>query len=337
MSEMIVNEKEKRDSSRERFEPSIKNFLCDKYSICREERQYVVFLYNILRKYATLESRKREGEENADRVNVKKIFESCGLKDDAFIDYVFYEPAFLRDFFERYNRLRLSKESEWPERLLNKSFSCSLSKGESARKEDFNTKLIQYVYEQKKKEKNETRKIEVEYSGRECNLGQNNNKLCFEKLKIYDLENNQTISLNDNEKKWIKHRVKWMMNAQPDIALIYHLGEEESAKKFLLFIECKFTSKESSYRYEVDSESNEKEHVKQGEIQWMIADFLCSCLHNYNDNKEKMTLSPSMKEERSHFVYFVRRYRTNENNGEKKDEILIEDLIRCNNEIFALS
>ena len=36
---------------------SVEHFLQDEYSICREERQYAVFLYNILRKYRSKDKR----------------------------------------------------------------------------------------------------------------------------------------------------------------------------------------------------------------------------------------------------------------------------------------
>lgn len=69
------------------------------YSVCREERQYAVFLYNILCYYRRPERRCQQAQD---------IFEVCGLKD-AILEQVFYEAAFMRDFFERNRRLVLGK------------------------------------------------------------------------------------------------------------------------------------------------------------------------------------------------------------------------------------
>lgn len=60
------------------------NFIKDmetEYSICREERQYAVLLYNILRYYRKPEMRSGEAE---------SIFEVCGMPKEAKIKKVFY-------------------------------------------------------------------------------------------------------------------------------------------------------------------------------------------------------------------------------------------------------
>lgn len=49
------------------YECSIENFICKDadysgYSICREERQYAVFLYDILRKYKSPDQRNNDDE-----------------------------------------------------------------------------------------------------------------------------------------------------------------------------------------------------------------------------------------------------------------------------------
>lgn len=58
------------------------------YSVCREERQYAVFLYNILCYYRRPERRCQQAQ---------KIFKVCGI-EDAIIKQVFYEATFMRDF-----------------------------------------------------------------------------------------------------------------------------------------------------------------------------------------------------------------------------------------------
>lgn len=108
-----------------------------------------------------------------------------------------------------------------------------------------------------------------------------------------------------------KFTIKCMMEAKPDIAVLY----EKNNKEYLLFLECKFESYESFY--------SEKE--KQSRIQWKIADFLCKTYL-----KGKAEVSESMKGESSRFVRFVRK------DGERTDEeIKISDLVNLNkNEIF---
>ena len=149
-------------------------------------------------------------------------------------------------------------------------------------------------------------------------MGQN--EIEFEKIKI------GSGGLEDTEKEWIKYRIKWMMNAQPDIAVVYHIGEEENAQKFLLFIECKFLSRESVY-------PSKEENVKQRRVQWMIADFLCKYLDKCNKSKKEIMLSSGMEKDKSRLVRFIRKSETKvlENN---RGEIFIEDLIQIDNKIF---
>lgn len=193
----------------------------------------------------------------------------------------------------------------------------------------FYTKLIKYVYEWKYK-----KEVRVEYLGKECNLGQNDNQIEFEKLKIFNKESNELVNIKDEiEKDWIKYRVRWMMNAQPDIAVIYHIGEEK--KKNLLFIECKYLSRESTYTYITNGE---KESEKQRKIQWMIAEFLCNYLFENEDSEVEMKLSSGMKEKQSRLVKFVRGRETKAitENEDTRGEIFLKDLIECEKRIFPL-
>ena len=320
----------------EKYEPSMENFICDEYSICREERQYVVFLYNILRKYSTPESR----EKTEDQIGkVEEIFKACGLENDAVVEDVFYEPAFMRDFFERNRRLVLTEEMDDDtryEKLLNKKFTPPENQENFPKKNSFYDKLIKYVYKRKHKEV-DIENIEVEYSGRECNLGQNGNQIEFNKLKIDNQESNETIKLDSKiERDWIEYRVRWMMNAQPDIAVIYSIPDKTNDKKYLLFIECKFLSRESTYTY-TDTENGEKESEKQRKIQWMIADFLCNYLFRNNNCQVEMKLSSGMKKEQSRLVKFVRGRETKviTENGDMRGEIFLKDLIECDNKIYS--
>lgn len=274
------------------YEISIENFICDEFSICREERQYALFLYNILRKYSDYKKRREQPQ------NVKNIFTACHIPENASIDHVFYEVTFMRDFFDINRRMYFSDQ-------------CEVTSDKS-----FNLKLIKYVYEQKHKENNNI----VKYSGKEYNLG--HNAIEFDNLFI----NGKNIP--DREKDWLKYRVKWMMNAKPDIAVIYHTVEDNL--KFLLFIECKFDSKESLYSY-TDKKGN-TERIGQREIQWNIAKFLCNCYLKSDNGEKIITIAPSMKDNnKSCLANFVRK---NCNIDAANSEIAITQLIELNNKIF---
>lgn len=285
------------------YELSIENFIYDKFSICREERQYAVFLYNILRKYSDTKTREKQ--------DIVDIFKACNIPSCASIDYVFYEATFMRDFFERNRRLALNCREKLDNKLLQATLSPA--KYKTIPSKSFNTKLIQYVYGQKY---NEDENI-IEYSGKEQNLG--HNTIEFEKLLI----NGKKVP--DNEKDWLKYKIKWMMNAKPDIAVIYHI--RENAKKFLLFIECKFDSGESSYSYK-DKNGN-TERMSQREVQYNIAEFLCNHYLNSNSKEKMINPSPSMKNNKSCLLNFVR-----ENADAANGEIAIEQLIELDNKVF---
>lgn len=276
------------------------------YSVCREERQYAVFLYNILRAYSNPERRQGEVQE--------KIFNACGLKNNYEIEKVFYEATFMRDIFERNRRIVLGEGQE--DKLLNKTFSPScyeVSYGQS-----FNCKLKEYIAESKDSEKN-PEKDSKKNSYKEHNLGH---------AKEEDLGYKKDEDMAP------------MMNAKPDIAVIYKVDEGEETKRYLLFIECKFESGESKYE---DGKS-------QREVQGKIAEFLCDKWWKEKDEK-KIEPAPEMKETEgekteARLVQFVRKKaqpknkkeKENENENEKENEnknkICIGDLIKFDKKIF---
>lgn len=262
-----------------KYECSIEHFVNDEYSICREERQYAVLLYNILRKYHSAEERRLKN-------CVSEIFKACRIPPDADIMHVFYEATFMRDFFERNRRLKLSKNPS--EKLLNTTFSPD-NQGDDRfnlkSEESFNVKLVEYVT---KKRISCTNNDVIE-----VNLGHNAIPDGYGELKKEEMAD-----------------IQQMMNAKPDIAIIY---KEKETKK-LLFLECKFESGESSY----------KDGVKQSHIQWKIADFLC----NSYLKEEGIDISERMEDEKSCIVRFVRI------EPKKPNEIQINELIKLNNKIF---
>lgn len=268
----------KENNFNENYGCSLEHFIQNEYSICREERQYALFLYNILLKYKKSETRKSD--------TIKEIFNACQIPENAEIEQVFYEATFMRDFFERNRRITLGENNE--KKLLQKTFSPNQCK---TRDEDsFNSKLIQYVH---KKESGSDEPIP--YLGGEYNLGHN-------EIDCDDL--------SDKE----KYIIRCMMNAKPDIAVIYN----EDGIRNLLFLECKFESGEDSYN------SGEK----QTKIQWKIAEFLCEYYL-----LEQLKVSDKMENEESCLIQFVRQKGISRSKNLPK-EILINDLIEMNNKIF---
>ncbi len=225
---------------------------------------------------------KKKTEEDS----VSEIFTACQIPDDAEIMNVFYEATFMRDFFERNRRFKLSKNPS--DKLLNTTFFPDYQGGDRFKlksEESFNVKLIEYVT---------NKRIScTDKDVEEVNLGHNAIPDGYGELNKEEMTD-----------------IQQMMNAKPDIAIIY---KEKVAKK-LLFLECKFESGESSY----------KDGVKQVHIQWKIADFLCKSYLK----EEGIKISERMKDKKSCIVKFVRK-EPNEPN-----EIQINELINLNNKIF---
>lgn len=261
------------------YECSIDNYISDEYSICREERQYALFLYNILKKHR-----------KADRDKIKEIFTACGLPPlKAEIENVFYEATFMRDLFERNRCLVLSDNPDV--NLLSKDFRPNKT-GRFNQENSFNYKLLTYL------------KIDID--------------VLSDEYKEYNL-GGKGIVCNETAKQ--------MMNATPDIAVIYRIGEE----RYLHFLECKFVSYESGYKSKEDRGSENQDSndntIKQCRIQWKIADFLCKG-YGLSDLKVSGQME---KDERSRLVQFVRKMPKPNSN-----EINIKDLIDLNEEIFSI-
>ena len=198
----------------ENYGCTTKHFLENEYSICREERQYAVLLYNVLRYYRKAKEREKDKK-------IKAIFDACQIPAGAEVIQVFYEATFMRDFFERNRRIVLGECNE--KQLMNKTFFPSGYQVDS--ENSFNYKLIQYVHECCKEQFKENEPLK--YLDEERNLGRN--EICTE-ISEYE-----------------KYIIRCMMEAKPDIAVTYM----EKEKKYLLFLECKFGSGEARYEGKV--------------------------------------------------------------------------------------
>ena len=279
---------------------SIENYVKDNLSICREERQYALYLSNVLRYYGS--PAKRAGE---DMVEVEKIFKACGFKEEGIenivIENVYYEATFMRDFFERNRRIEISKQSSKQSKMedvcLQKSFTPS-SYIIRDKDNSFNRKLLRFCWEKVKNE-------EIDFSDKgidEKNYGRN--------------------KMPDRYKE-IKNLTRAMMNSKPDLAVIYHCGKNAEKKK-LLFLECKFESSEDK----IDGDNGVK--YSQTKIQGYIAEFLCKFLCNTkNKYLTDVETSEIMKEKKgeSKLVRFDR-------NDETADNISIKNLIKVEKRIF---
>ena len=281
---------------------SIDNYVKDNLSICREERQYALYLSNVLRYYGKNPSGKPANRIGND-AEVKNIFIACGFKenelDNVVIENVFYEATFMRDFFERNRRIHLSKPSKKEDVCLQKTFKRSSYEIKDKEK-SFNRKLLCFCWEKIGQSKKGNEEIDFNNLGdiEEYNYGRNEIPVKF---------------------KAIKNLARAMMNSKPDLAVIYHYGENAEKKK-LLFLECKFESSEDK----TDGDNGEK--YTQRKIQGYIAEFLCNIKDKYLTDVE--TSEIMIKEEgQSKLVRFDR-------NDETADNISIKNLIEVEKRIF---
>ena len=281
---------------------SIDNYVKDNLSICREERQYALYLSNVLRYYGKNPSGKPANRIGND-AEVKNIFIACGFKenelDNVVIENVFYEATFMRDFFERNRRIHLSKPSKKEDVCLQKTFKRSSYEIKDKEK-SFNRKLLCFCWEKIGQSKKGNEEIDFNNLGdiEEYNYGRNEIPVKF---------------------KAIKNLARAMMNSKPDLAVIYHYGENAEKKK-LLFLECKFESSEDK----TDGDNGEK--YTQRKIQGYIAEFLCNIKDKYLTDVE--TSEIMIKEEgQSKLVRFDR-------NDETADNISIKNLIKVEKRIF---
>ena len=291
---------------------SIEDYVNGDCSICREERQYALYLSNVLRYYGKHYQKLKED------VKAQNIFESIFFKKDMrdiTVENVFYEATFMRDIFERNRRYYLTEEKNCDK--LKKVYAQKSFKPKRYRvdkKEDsFNYKLIKFC-----------RGNEPVYNDKieEINYGHN----------------------APEDYKNIKHKMQAMMNAKPDLAIVYR----ENDNRYLLFIECKFDSYESEY-YSNGNDNEDKMILYQREAQGLIAEFLCnknkdSCLPD-DSYLSDLNVSKLMKNDTkkyktqyiSRLVQFVRGGECSEvvetDNG-KIIKINITELIKLERKIF---
>lgn len=184
----------------------VARYISGASSICREERQYALFLNNILLGIGGKLRRGKplEAEESA-------ILDACGLSGAVHISRVFYEATFMRDIFD----------------CLKDSHS-------------FNHNLLDYI--RKRWElgivAEDVLKLPMSFKGR--NGKEYEKRLSDIQLGRVGEKKVGELSTSEDAKKAL-NMARAMMNSKPDLAVIYRKG---GAGSFLRFIECKYTSPE---------------------------------------------------------------------------------------------
>ena len=323
-----------------------------KYPICREERQYALYLSNVLRYYGKNPNYNNSKGEPINRIGhneiVKKIFRACGFNkkndfdnlDNLIIENVYYEATFMRDFFER-NRQTNFKKDDAEITEENKKFS-------------FNRRLLEYCWihflQQDSIAKLEGLIAEKIKNGemKENNYGAQNEIPFLEYVEHVkkDFKNEEefkkefdNIEIKNKEEflRSIKLRkiVRSMMNAKPDLAVLYYDYKKKGVRK-LFFIECKYKSKEDNYIfYSIDAnEKIKKDKISQRAVQGYIAEFLCN---SYLKDVEKSEIMKNDNNE-SRMIKFVADSVKDEEGQTKEGKIYgkinIKDLIKIEEDIF---
>lgn len=210
--------------------------------ICREERQYALFLYMIFLK-AKKNLKLTDSETAVIRacldIDEKKAFE---------IKHVFYEATLMRDFFENDRQTKDNKDKRnnyHPEY----SRKCSYKSSDIP---SFNEKLLTELFL-------ENKKYEFVYAKNE--IDENKIKDIFSKIpRFYNLKNltgfdsksihfvhhntaEDLIDVDDSSYSVLLEAHN-MMNAKPDIMVIYEQKDNNENKTYYKCLECKYTSDE---------------------------------------------------------------------------------------------
>ena len=101
---------------------SIDQYISGAASICREERQYALYLNNVLMNIKG----KIEGEKPLSKEDYE-ILTACALPKDVRIEHVFYEATFMRDIFH-YLQDKEDKDEQKAENFNNALLSFIMEK-----------------------------------------------------------------------------------------------------------------------------------------------------------------------------------------------------------------
>ncbi len=272
----------------ERFD--IARYISAEESVCREERQFALYLRNILH---GIGAGKFEDEK-------EKILDACGLPADASIEQVFYEVTFMRD-------------------ILNDSGNIP----------SFNLTLMDYIRERSPFEMSaeQVLNLSVVFNARERNDGKPQPPKKLLDIRLSRVTDDQIKSLKDGDDN-VKDNVKsalWiaraMMKSKPDLAIVY---KQKETGFFMKFIECKYTSPESSKKI------MQGRDITQTEVQEMIIDFLCEREQVQFKKASLKKSCPSVD-----LVRFISNSNEKMRDKEGEGNIEIADLVSLNSKIFS--
>lgn len=335
---------ENREDTKVKLELSLDNYIDDENSICREERQYALFLCNILKKYGKygIKSDKNKQWSNNVIEDLKEIFNICGIPEDAVIKNVFYEVTFMRDIFSKGRNLE--KQYVKSKKRGNTVSVKNYAAPEYEYNENFNNKKMEYEddgIENKSFNKRLLKYLGLDIKDKkfsdipEVNIGHNLHNKILDSGNIFD---------KDEIKKL--ETAKFMMNSKPDIAVIYSsesederikdISEEKEKRVYLLFLECKFESKEDKIKFE------DGERIKQTSVQYKIAEFICQNFMYSQKENIKLYVADRMKNKywdlnggASVKVEFTRSVNSKNNRCKADKQIYIKKLIELNEKIFS--
>ena len=226
----------------------------DNKPVCREERQYALFLYNKL-----LNLVNKDKYEKEDIVLLEKI----GLDANKKILQVYYEVSFMRDFYKK-GRDELKNDLNFNKKLYCYVRDLFLKNNENSLFKLFDS--IEYYS-----------KLKVLVDGYNYT---SDNKRYFTPSPFRNYGSITKKEL-DNIKyvpPFIIKLMQTMMNSKPDIGIVYSNGE----KKYLKFVECKYESKEDPVHLlsikcnNKEKDKREKPYIlRQTHVQYLITDFIC--------------------------------------------------------------
>lgn len=208
-------------------EGRLKKFLGKDGNICREERQFALFLYLVFLK------KKREETRGENGGYIEKTVRKClALEDSQDIEIidVYYEVSMMRDYWNYFKKDKKGGGFAISEKVLH--FCLDFQRGAAEASEVVDQLL------------SKNQNLRSNYLGQ--NLWQ---EAVREHYGVGDLFERERDSITDEEKRKMRIKAgldiaKMMMNATPDILVVYKLNDRLYAKA----IECKYKSKAGKYR-----------------------------------------------------------------------------------------
>ena len=224
------------------------NYLNSQKPICREERQFALFLYN------KLDSLKNCPDNILTKE--KELLKVCGLELAIEIKQVAFEAAYLRDlkYTAREQDKNLNTQNKKvKENGLELEFNNIICKAvlasdvmkdlrKTIENSSFYSEFRQYKFESK-----------------ECDY-------CW--LSIKNEEESKVCGI------FLRY-IRALMHVKPDIAVVYKIDKTE--KEYIKFLECKYMASEGKYDFETKGDdllSNFK-HLLQTDLQIMVLNILC--------------------------------------------------------------